>query len=173
MSPPRYPTRLSARPALCWLADAWAYSQHGVERMAFVTKRTSSKVLPWALSSNGRYAVELWDTLHKIHRKKRGFSYTTDHLRRVQDTIASLTPNRSTCIEVWEAPEGPPIDKKLVDQWSEQLGWDLVPVTTAQLMARFQKLSSASFRPREAEDNPYILLQDLERRLSGSLNADT
>ena len=169
MSLPRYPTRLMAREAICWVADAWAQAALGCEAVAFVTKRNGSKVLPWAVSADGAFVAERWDTIHKIHRKKRGFTYVCEHLRRVQDTVCALTKNQPATLEVWHLPGDPPLDAKLLLQISEQIGWAIAPISNVEIMQRISQLVQEPLEHQEHTENPLLQLKLLIEALDGQL----
>ena len=150
----KYPTRLSGRSPLFWLADAWAKTHHGEASVAFLGKQHGPRVMPWAVSNNGHYVIELWSTLKKIHRRKNGFSHAVEHLRRVEDTMTSLNRSDRTTFEIWEEPGDDPIDNKLIEQWAERTHSRLIPVTTAQLLSRLDTIEQCTVIPQEGEPNP-------------------
>ncbi|MEC8024159.1 MAG: hypothetical protein VX223_09520 [Myxococcota bacterium] len=169
MSAPRYPTRLSAREPICWLADAWARSTLHTGNIAFLTKRTSTRILPWAISPKGEFIAELWPTLRKIHRKKRGFSYVAEHLRRMRETIQGLTSRPVGPLEVWEHPVGEPIDEKLLAQWSDIVEWELIPISKGVHAERLKQLSRQPCTEIHGDPNPLLELQGFLTKLDLNL----
>ena len=164
MTRPKYPTRLSGQSPLCWLADAWAKTHHGESSVAFLAKQHGPRVMPWAVSNNGHYVIELWSTLKKIHRRKNGFSHAVEHLRRVEDTMFSLSRSDRAVFEIWEEPGDDPIDSKLIEQWTERTQSRLIAVSTTQLLSRLDTIEQCTVLPKDGEQNP--LLQRLTFRRS-------
>jgi hypothetical protein len=161
----KYPTRLSNREPLCWLADAWAKTHCGSKSLAFLADATGPRPMPWALSSDGNYVVELWSTLHRIHRRKNGFTHVVEHLSRIEDSVMSLSGCERPVFEVWEEPNGDPLDAKLVQQWADRIRSSLHTITTADLAIRLQKIQRLESLPEREEHNPLLQCESLKRSL--------
>ena len=162
----KYPTRLSNREPLCWLADAWARTHCGSKSVAFLADSSGPRAMPWALSSDGNYVVELWSTLRRIHRRKNGFTHVVEHLSRIEDSIMSLSGSERPVFEVWEEPNLEPADPKLVQQWADRIRSSLRTVTTADLSIRLSKIHRLERLPDQGEHNPLLQCESLRRMLS-------
>ena len=122
--------------------------------------------MPWALSNDGRFVVELASTLREIHRRKNGFTHAVDHLNRIKDSVFSLSGYARPAFEIWEEPGADPIDNKLIEQWSERINSPLHPVSLQDLATRFDKIHRLESISCKDEPNPLLQCESLRRLLA-------
>ncbi len=161
------PARAALDQPVMYLAQAHTRFVGGCERVVIAPRlELGGRPVPWVLGLGASCVIaEPWSHLHRLHRRKRGFTALVGRLRALVEIASAQLASGEPRLEVWCDGEEAP-DQLLLEKVGKQLELSIHTISRAELSDALERVRDAVTPEHLDDENPLVAVLAFEKSLS-------